>query len=690
MLSHIALRKAALEEQETRLGERRVLQHFANEATSEEVDNPLVTGLDLVVNKGSTHDQPLERQEGSFATPWRKFYEGSVESDRAHDLDLDHQNQYLSQEWQKFQQSLNLEQQEKDKRNQNGVRKLFKKMHPDKKPVWRFSIEDRPLEIRDILKAVRDAQEYWQRKPRVAQGKPQKYFHKFCSCLDTHSNFMRILPEQNQYLSVFCGATTTLIKASVNHQNVAKRLDEALTDISGPISRCENHVMLMNTDDMHKAIKYLYSQIFRFFRSAIEWYQDRALKKILNSLNQNLADDLKDQVSKIKDICDSIGKDSLFGTQAEIRDLRLRFEQREKDMISREQERQAMSQEQISHTKLHDIGMSVVQVLQGNQQAWLHGDDKPSSRVETSGLSARRLTEEVEHHPSRKRSSKPKVTETKLDKKSLQYWSRKMEDFTSNIPELFNLIDYDFAVVDMGVLDSIQGWIRSPKSQALWVQGAYQVAYPSQVTAIAARVVTVALEYKMPVLYGFSNEDDDGNEDCQSLRVDPYNSPSENILIDIIYSLTRQLINQLSPKISTSRRLSKQYFEKFDGSINTFQSALLLFKELFRQAPTNLWIVLDGVERLDDSTVQTLLLKLLMCLQDVVTDTSSRRVVKVLYTSAGFCSTLEQLDEDFLENVEARVQKARHAHGNTLSLSQLDPGSDEESLESLDDLSGSE
>lgn len=141
----------------------------------------------------------------------------------------------------------------------------------------------------------------------------------------------------------------------------------------------------MNTDDMHKAIKYLYSQVFRFFRSAMRWYQERALKKILNSLNQNLADDLKDQISKIKDICDSIGKDSWFGTQAEIRDLRLRLEQREKDTISREQQKQAMSQNQIPHSKLLDIGMSVVRALQGTQQAWLYGDDKPSSRAATSG-----------------------------------------------------------------------------------------------------------------------------------------------------------------------------------------------------------------------------------------------------------------------------------------------------------------
>lgn len=72
MLSHTGFpRKAALEEQEIRLGEQRVLQQFATEATSEELNSPLVSGLDLVVNKG-------KRQEGPFATPWRNFYDGSV------------------------------------------------------------------------------------------------------------------------------------------------------------------------------------------------------------------------------------------------------------------------------------------------------------------------------------------------------------------------------------------------------------------------------------------------------------------------------------------------------------------------------------------------------------------------------------------------------------------------------------
>ena len=103
-----------------------------------------------------------------------------------------------------------------DEKSRKGFRRVFRRKQPDQEPVWRVSIEDRPLEIRDILRSVRDAQDYWQRKNRLGQGKPQKYFHRFCGSLDTHSNFMKILPEQNQYLSVFCGVTTTLIKVRLH------------------------------------------------------------------------------------------------------------------------------------------------------------------------------------------------------------------------------------------------------------------------------------------------------------------------------------------------------------------------------------------------------------------------------------------------------------------------------------------
>lgn len=128
--------------------------------------------------------------------------------------DLRSVNETLNKEWQLFKQSLVREQQERDARKQRSFRRrIFKKNAEQKNPHWRVdSKAGQPLGIEDIIASVDDARSYWESKPRLAHGKAQNGFHTFCKTVDAHSNLMKCLPEQSQYLSVFCGVTTTLIK----------------------------------------------------------------------------------------------------------------------------------------------------------------------------------------------------------------------------------------------------------------------------------------------------------------------------------------------------------------------------------------------------------------------------------------------------------------------------------------------
>jgi hypothetical protein len=43
-------------------------------------------------------------------------------------------------------------------------------------------------------------------------GRLRHYLHKLCQTLDSHSNLFDILPNQNQYCAIFCGAIKTLVK----------------------------------------------------------------------------------------------------------------------------------------------------------------------------------------------------------------------------------------------------------------------------------------------------------------------------------------------------------------------------------------------------------------------------------------------------------------------------------------------
>ena len=217
----------------------------------------------------------------------------------------------------------------------------------------------------------------------------------------------------------------------------------------------------MNTDEMHEKIKCLYSEVFLFLGSAMKWYKSGASRKILDSLKEDRADELKEHLDKIKSMCDSIRNDSQSRSRAEVRDLRLQYQHdktqdrhdrtqdkqvqderheglqnsiaqmqllafhaAEQGKLEREQERQNIYHDYIPRAMLEDIGKVAGRFLQDVQQTWLREEDKPNPNipisgkrllslvVETSlfilGLTIRRLTEDVEPRARLKRSKKSK------------------------------------------------------------------------------------------------------------------------------------------------------------------------------------------------------------------------------------------------------------------------------------------
>ena len=55
----------------------------------------------------------------------------------------------------------------------------------------------------------------WQAtRERSRGGRAILRFHRFCQGLDSHSNLLKILPEGNQYVSIFTGSLNAVMKVS--------------------------------------------------------------------------------------------------------------------------------------------------------------------------------------------------------------------------------------------------------------------------------------------------------------------------------------------------------------------------------------------------------------------------------------------------------------------------------------------
>lgn len=71
--------------------------------------------------------------------------------------------------------------------------------------------------IQGVAAMVNTVTVKWQDKRKQGRiGKTKTLFHKFCGTLDSHSSLIKLLPDGNEYVSVFIGALNAIIKVCVS------------------------------------------------------------------------------------------------------------------------------------------------------------------------------------------------------------------------------------------------------------------------------------------------------------------------------------------------------------------------------------------------------------------------------------------------------------------------------------------
>ena len=173
----------------------------------------------------------------------------------------------------------------------------------------------------------------------------------------------------------------------------------------------------------------------------------------------------------------------------------------------------------------------------------------------------------------------------------------------------------------------------------------------------------------IPVLcYLFNIDDADGEEFPESME--------EALAVDFVYSLIRQLIDQLPNRIKLSGKSLKMQLERLDGSLQTIDTALKILEKLLDLAPATLLVIVDGVEQVAESDAEAIVSKVLLMLQQLTAAFSEEKVTKVLYTTAGTSDALENLDEQLLNKFEAEEGRPKHMKERLRSLDDLSFDSD--------------
>ena len=237
--------------------------------------------------------------------------------------------------------------------------------------------------------------------------------------------------------------------------------------------------------------------------------------------------------------------------------------------------------------------------------------------------------------------------------------------------DILETLNPDVVCTNPSIIEAIQDWSQATTSQSLWIQGPFEDVYPSTMSEVAGKVVSIALEMKLPVLCFFCDL-----QRYENVENTYYANPAALSLIDLVYSLIRQLIDLFPAQVHAMQDVRKSDFEGLTGSLDSYDNAVMVFSKLLYLAPSTMLVFIDGLEQFDNvavseddlqytsSETHNLILDLLEVLQDYMERTISgttkdKGLMKILYTSAGPCATLENMDKESLQWVEAEEGTVR-------------------------------
>ncbi|KZL69634.1 phytanoyl- dioxygenase family protein [Colletotrichum incanum] len=420
--------------------------------------------------------------------PWRHFFESRPPSENSDDLIttiLDVETSALCKRWVGFRESC--------------------------PGADRLDLSTSQPTMKGVVDTVQAVQKTWESQRQNGRlNKAKKFFHKFCGTLNSHKMMMTVLPSGNEYISIFTGALNVVIHASANHEKVVEGLSEALCTIGEYVNDCATDQELFRTEDMQKLIADLYSHIFLFLTSVMDWMMKKRRRRLLDSFNEDLPSVFENDLEKIKAISNRIRNLAAQSSRAEARSTRLTLEELAKDVriglegerrhqaemrhhaegIRRDQEKNSSSW---SFEKRQQLADSIVDLLENRALGWLE-----------TARGLQELSRQNHSRPSTALSLVRPGAKVQYTFEDLALNSSTLEDYFDRERVRLCADSFNPVMIDPEILRHISEWAKAPPPNLLWLEGESMRCddFENPITMMAAKVISLAEQSQTPVVSG--------------------------------------------------------------------------------------------------------------------------------------------------------------------------------------------
>ena len=364
----------------------------------------------------------------------------------------------------------------------------------------------------------------------------------------------------------------------MNNQVVAETIARTIADISAQAATCAKYIQIIRTRSMRERLADVYSQVFRFYRDAMEWYLSSKVSKFFGSFNDGVQKKFDDAASAIGTSINEIHREGGIGTSAMVAFMSTEVAEIKNTLLH---QRQTCSADNIPAGEkmldvLHDI---LTEIRSQSRASRPFGSIEPDLNVGNLG----RLDN--------------KVSQSIMTRKEALKLSKALEDFIvgDEGPTLFSEGQLWLANPDTldnpAVITKLRTWMsESQKSRILWMSSPHETEGPSFAKSAALVVVAAAWQVKSAVISHF----------CQRPRRDqlPHSRSSEQAgLIGLVYSLICQLLQFRSGDDEID--LSEERLRKLDGGVESWLDDLNILGLLLDLAPRPLFCVIHNLSALE-------------------------------------------------------------------------------------------
>lgn len=176
------------------------------------------------------------------------------------------------------------------------------------------------------------------------------------------------------------------------------------------------------------------------------------------------------------------------------------------------------------------------------------------------------------------------------------------------------------------VLTEVRGWIESPKSRMIWIEGTSSSSYGSTLSLSAMQLCNISMHARIPCVsffckpaYTFTSASQTGL------------SNQEAAVVALLYSTIAQLARLIPAEVPAAPEFHQQQFDLLDGSIDSAHVALRIIQALLVHAPPSMIWVIDGLQLAESRST----ISLLSSFFEILRRQEELRISKVCFTTDG-------------------------------------------------------